>query len=68
MTLTEARARVEAIRDFAETGDDEAAHAREDALHVDVLAWIALNGDEASRELAKVALRTHDIVFGRWCG
>ena len=66
MTLTEARARVEVIRDIAD--DDEAAHAREDALHQDVLAWIALNAnDDSCRELARIALTTLEIRFSRWC-
>lgn len=68
LTATEIRERIAVIRGFAEDGDDEAAHAREDALHVDALAWIALNGDGASREVARLALETMTCEFRRWCG
>lgn len=68
VTPTEIRERVAMIRDFAASGDDEAAHAREDALHVDALAWIALNGDEASREVARLALDSMTCEFRRWYG
>jgi hypothetical protein len=46
--------------------DDEAAHSREDALHVEALQWIAERGDEQSATLAKVALQPIEMNFGRW--
>lgn len=47
--------------------DDEKAHAEEDALRAEVLHAIA-SGASNPRELAKEALTTDDIDFGRYCG
>lgn len=72
MTVDEVLQRVEDIRAVAHDG--EAAHSKEDALHVDVLRVIAEMGersdahpDLAMAELARAALTTLDIEFARWC-
>lgn len=64
ITVEEARARVEAIRAIA--GDDESAHAAEDALRHEVLQAI-MNGADNARALAAVACSTEAIQFCRWC-
>ena len=69
MTSPEALRRVQEIRDAA--GDDESAHALEDALRHDVLLAIAeQKGDAYTRggaaNLAHIALLTSDIRFARW--
>ena len=64
MTPEAIEARVEAIR--AESGDDESAHASEDALHQDVLQAIADGNAEDPKLCAFVALTTSEIEFSRW--
>ncbi len=67
MKRDEVEARVRAIRDAA--GDDECAHAMEDALYADVLAAIA-SGDVEADDVAEIAgavFATRDIQFERWC-
>lgn len=65
MTLADVN---KAVREIEEVrGDDEVAHGKEDALRYRVLEWIADNGDEASSELARAALKTEQIEFARWC-
>jgi hypothetical protein len=64
MNVKEIRARVETIREAA-WGDEEEAHFLEDDLWESVLHHIALDGRNAST-LAKEALKTKDIEFGRW--
>jgi hypothetical protein len=67
VTIAQVKAAVDHIRALQD--DDERAHAAEDELHQDVLAWIAaghLEGDFA-REAAALALTTRDIIFARWC-
>lgn len=61
MTVEEVQERVEMIRRNAD--DDERAHAREDALHQDVLRYFAATGNSVAVE----ALKTLDIEFARWC-
>ena len=46
--------------------DDEAAHAAEDAMRSKVLELVASGHPEAIA-LAKLALRSSAIKFGRWC-
>lgn len=70
ITLAEAQAAVQQIRDIA--SDDEAAHGHEDQLREQVLRAIAqlpltAAGMKHARELARVALQTSDIEFDRWC-
>ncbi len=52
--------RIKAIK-----SDDEAAHCKEDDLHVRVLRYYADGGK--SPAFAKEALKTTDIDFARWC-
>lgn len=63
MRIEEARLRIEEIR--REAGDDERAHALEDALYKDVLKAIA-QGARNGRQLAAEVLTTDQIKFGRW--
>lgn len=57
------------IRDeiLGNTGDPEVQHEREDALHVDVLRWIALHPDVPAevRAVAVTAWGTTSIAFPR---
>lgn len=65
MTMEEIEKAVQHIREIA--GDDEAAHGREDELHVTFIRHVA---DTACGELAKKARRvltTSKIRFSRWC-
>lgn len=65
MTMEEIEKAVQHIREIA--GDDEAAHGREDELHVAFIRHVA---DTACAELAKKARRvltTSKIRFSRWC-
>lgn len=67
MTVDEVRARVEDIRDAAmNLRDDEAAHLREDDLWRDVLRAVA-DGAADPAGLARAALATLDLEFGRYC-
>jgi hypothetical protein len=61
MEIKDVLERVEAIR--SEADDAEVAHGMEDALHQDVLKFLADQGNE----LAKAALLTWEISFPRWC-
>ncbi|MFE1321604.1 hypothetical protein [Kitasatospora phosalacinea] len=64
MDVQEVALRVQGIAAVA--WDYEAAHSREDRLHVDVLRAIADGSmDERSRSLAQAALATTMIQFGR---
>lgn len=47
--------------------DDEKAHSMEDRLHADVLRAV-VRGEPEAKEMARVALTTNRINFGRWCG
>lgn len=49
-------------------GDYEVAHSLEDDLHRAVLAAIA-NGehDDSAMDMARMALKTGDIEFARYC-
>ena len=60
MTLEEVKARIQKIRD--EKGDDEVQHSLEDDLYFDLLKYFADQGNE----LAKEAIKSRDISFGRW--
>lgn len=48
--------------------DDEAAHAREDALREYVLKGIAEGRIDDPAEAARMAMTTSEIHFGRWFG
>lgn len=48
------------------SGDDEAAHSDEDALHRAVLAAIADGTAENPQEMARLAVETAHINFERW--
>jgi len=49
------------------SGDDEAAHSKQDALFREVLEFIAKHGAYRSASLAEAALKVLDIEFSRWC-
>lgn len=69
MTVKEIKGEVERIRCLGKR-DDESAHGAEDALLVSVLSAIA-NGEikgNLPRRCAKVALKTLESKFSRWCG
>jgi hypothetical protein len=66
LTREAVEARVAAIACLAR--DDEAAHAREDDLHVAVLQAIAAGTwRDAPAVLCAAALKTKEIEFARWC-
>ena len=65
MTLFDIIARVKAIKRLQ--SDDEAAHAEEDKLHQEVLAFIASGGCDNPWAYAAEALKTTKIKFARWC-
>lgn len=66
MTIDEVKYRVDQIEKVA--SDFEDAHSKEDNLHQDVLRHLA---DHASapedRDLARAALESTAIEFGRYC-
>lgn len=64
LTVKDVRREVANIARMA--GDDEGAHAAEDALHQEVLQAIAAGAADAPA-LARAALKTRDIEFSRWC-
>lgn len=61
------------VRHYAEEirkadGEDEAQHAKEDGLHLAILAAIrdgTCTWDEA-REATKIAWEIHEMLFNRW--
>lgn len=57
---------IETIRQLADRGDFEAAHAEEDALRELVLRAIADGASDAPL-LALAALETDSVSFDRWC-
>ena len=66
ITLDDVTRRVDEIaRTF---GDDEKQHNMEDALHRDVLNFIASGrvAPSTAASLARAALRTEEISFSRW--
>lgn len=66
LTIGDVAAVVERIREYAETGNDEAAHSLDDTLRGVVLEAIVMGARQA-RSLAAMALTTDDIDFTRWC-
>ncbi len=50
----------------ARGGDSEKAHALEDKLYRDVLAEVAKT-ETYCGELARAALKSKELEFGRWC-
>lgn len=68
LTLEEAEQRFQLIQAKALQGDDEAAHSEEDALRDDVLRTItACDNVHHCKGLAKIALKSNDLQFARWC-
>jgi len=65
MTLEEAHARVELIRD--EIDDPEGAHSEEDKFREDVLRYLSEVAPAELGELARIALSTNELDFPRWC-
>ncbi len=65
ITVSDARKRLKSIRESADY-DDEAAHSEEDKLREQVLEAI-VEGSPDPVALAKVALKTREIDFARWC-
>lgn len=59
------KAKVKEISELS--GDDEAAHSREDRLHVEFITHIAENWHGELAEMAKEVLKTNAINFSRWC-
>ena len=66
MTLDQIKTQLDEIRACA-PGDEEAAHAREDDLHQDVLRAIRDGVCESPKEAAALALTSPDIEFPRYC-
>jgi hypothetical protein len=64
MTKEEIAKRVAEIRSIGKD-DPEVAHAKEDALFVELLTHIASDAYDASA-LAEAALKTRAIKFPRW--
>lgn len=64
ITQAEVRRQLQDIKRIAD--DDESAHGSEDALHQEVLQAVA-DGHPDAMKLAKLALKTQDIRFARWC-
>ena len=64
LTVEQVEAKVVDIDELV--SDPEAAHAREDALYVEVLEAIAAGSPQAV-ELAKAALMTQNTDHERWC-
>jgi hypothetical protein len=52
---------------YASAGDNEAAHGLEDRMHQTVLRAIADGKCEEPREAARIALKSQEISFARWC-
>lgn len=70
MTNQEAMRLLDEIRALAPEGrraDHEAAHIKEDELHLKVLRAIANGSAEDPVGLALLALQSQDIDFQRWC-
>ena len=64
LTCADVAERVQAIAALAEY-DDEEAHKQEDALYHDVLRAIT-TGHPDPDALARAALETEKLSFGRW--
>lgn len=67
MTTEEIQKRVIEIQEIAR--DDEAAHAREDELRDDFIAYVASLSKQhpGLAKKAKLVLSTSDIELSRWC-
>jgi len=48
-------------------GDDEAAHAEEDKLYLEILRAIASNDCDNPAACAQLAISTQELKFERWC-
>lgn len=66
MTIGDVWRRVEEIQSFAESGDFEVAHIKEDELHQGVLLAIATGECGDPIGLANEALKTRTLGFARW--
>ena len=65
MTVEEIDKRVQAIRNLG-AGENEEKHRIEDAIHLDVLRYIAWNPGCNAAALAAAAVKTDEIEFDRW--
>ena len=65
MRIEEVAIWVEGIKVIA--SDDERAHRSEDALFMAVLESIAEGSSENPKEMARLALTSRKIDFGRYC-
>jgi hypothetical protein len=67
LTVEDARALLERIRHAAQERDDELAHCLRDELWLGVLQQVtAERPAKRLRALARIALETETIAFGRW--
>lgn len=66
LTVEGVRARVAKVKESAEAGDDEMAHAKQDELYLDVLFAVSMHVPE-SADLAAAALACSRMKFERWC-
>ena len=69
VTISYVRSMLDEIRDAANAGEDDVAHALEDTLHLEVLETVSrgeLSKEDASK-LASEALESGDIEFSRGC-
>lgn len=54
------------IRDYIKGADPECAHENEDELYQKVLEEV-VKGNPRARKMAKLALKTKELDFPRWC-
>ncbi len=66
MTPEEVETWLDRIREHAEAGDNEAAHAAEDDMSARVLDAIACGAAADPAYLARLALSSSEIKFTRW--
>lgn len=65
LTIKDVEALLADVRASAE--DAESAHSMEDRMHQLVLRAIADGKCENPREAARIALKSQEISFARWC-
>jgi hypothetical protein len=65
MYVQNVRDRVEGIKVALYQHDEEMAHAKEDQLYEEVLRHYAAH--PVAGQLAREALKSKQITFGRWC-
>ena len=68
MTIKQIQDHIDEIKSMS--GDDEAAHSKEDDLYYGFVDYVSrldvLNGEDL-QEKAALILSTKDIEFARWC-